>query len=56
MAAAIGGVSEQNNARFLTKFKVTQSCEAMTWLFDCNVPPHSIIYTAPAVIVNEVML
>jgi len=31
--------SANRNTRFPTKSKVTQSREAMTWLFDCNFPP-----------------
>ena len=32
------------NTRFSTKFKVTQSCETMTWLFDCNFLRYSVIF------------
>ena len=44
--------------KILTKSKVTQSCDAMTWLFDCNVNRHSTVIIAHAefVIVNGVML
>jgi len=49
---------QTENTRFSNNFKVTQSCEAMTSLFDGNFPPRSIIFIAHAefVIVNGVML